>query len=137
MAVLANPKHEHFAQGLAKGLTQIEAYVAAGYEPHDSAAARLSGNVRIQARVTELMERAAVRAEISIASVSENLTRIATKAEALGEASGLAVARGAWMDAAKLNGLVIDKSLTTEVPLETLLDAADASEAGRTEATTH
>jgi hypothetical protein len=110
MAALKNPRHEHFAQELAKGATQVEAYGLAGYNPHDGAAARLCGNVRIQARVAELKERAAVRAEISIASATEALLRIAKKGEDLAEAPGLAVARGAIMDAAKLNGLVVDKS---------------------------
>jgi hypothetical protein len=44
-----------------------------------------------------------------VASVTENLTRIAKMGESLKDASGLAVARAAWMDAAKLNGLVVEK----------------------------
>jgi hypothetical protein len=112
MPALENARHERFAQELAKGKTQLEAYTDAGYRPDDGAANRLSGNVRIQERVAEILEFAATRVEISVASVTENLARIAQKAEDLKEASGLAVARAAWMDAAKLNGLVVDKSET-------------------------
>lgn len=110
MPVLSNPKHERFAQELAKGKTQIEAYTEAGYEPHDSAAARLFGNVRIQARVAEIQERAAVRTEITIAGLTESLMRLASKAEALQDASGFQASRASLMDAAKLNGLVVDKT---------------------------
>lgn len=109
MAALSNPRHERFAQELAKGGSQVEAYGLAGYSPHDSAAARLFGNVRVQARVAELQERAAVRTEITIASITERLLAIATKGEATSDASMLSVARASLMDAAKLNGLVVEK----------------------------
>lgn len=119
MPALSNAKHELFAQGLAKGKTQIEAYAFAGYAPNDANAARLTGNDRIKARVAELLERAATRAEISVASVTDNLLRIAGKAENLGDASGLSAARASWMDAAKLNGLVVDKAdINTGVTVE-------------------
>lgn len=107
---LDNPKHERFAQLLAKGLTATEAYEQAGYAPNDGNAARLKGNDRIAARVAEIQERAAIRAEVTVASITENLLRIAEKAERLSESSGLSVARAAHMDVAKLNGLVIDRT---------------------------
>lgn len=109
MPALENHKHELFAQGLAKGKTQIEAYKEAGYKPDDGAAARLSGKVRIKERVAELQERAAVRTEITVANITERLLKIAEKGETSTEAPLLSVARASLMDAAKLNGLVIDK----------------------------
>ena len=109
MPVLPNAKHERFSQELAKGKSQSEAYETAGYKPDSGAASRLSGNVSIQERVAEIMERGAIRAELSVASVTESLLRIAEKAEKLGEASGYNVAKAAWMDAAKLHGLIVDK----------------------------
>lgn len=118
MPVLANPKHERFAQELAKGETQDAAYVSAGYKSDRGAASRLSANVNIQARVAELLERAAAKTEISVASVTEALLRIASKAEDLADSAGLSVARASHMDAAKLNGLVVDRSqvaLTADV----------------------
>jgi hypothetical protein len=125
---LANAKHERLAQGLAKGKTQIEAYVDAGYKPHDSAAARLCGNVRVQKRVAELLDRAATRTEITVASITERLLNIATKGEASGDAPLLAVARASLMDAAKLNGLVVDKSAVAQTSLEELLDSLPTRE---------
>lgn len=115
MPILANSKWELFAQELAKGKSAAEAYEIAGYKPNDGNCIRLKGNERVIARVSELMSRAAIRTEISIASVTESLLRIAGKAEDLGEASGLNVAKSAWMDAAKVNGLIVDRSETENV----------------------
>jgi hypothetical protein len=107
--VLLNPRHERFAQELAKGKTATEAYGLAGYKPSQPNAARLISNDMVAARIQELLGGAAQRAEITVATVTENLRRLAQKAEALGEAPGYSVARAAWVDAAKINGLVIEK----------------------------
>lgn len=109
MPALSNPKHERFAQALAKGETAIAAYEQAGYAPDRGAASRLSANVSIEARVAELLNRAATRTEITVAGITGRLLKIADKGEKLDGAAGLAVSRAALMDAAKLNGLVIDK----------------------------
>jgi phage terminase small subunit len=53
-APLTNPRHEAFVQALLKGANATQAYASAGYQPHDSAAARLFGNVRIKARLLHL-----------------------------------------------------------------------------------
>jgi hypothetical protein len=107
--VLSNPRHERFAQELAKGKSATEAYGLAGYKPSQPNAARLISNDMVAARVQELLGKAADRAEITVAIVTENLRRLALKAEDLGEAPGYSVARAAWVDAAKLNGLVTEK----------------------------
>ena len=115
MPVLNNPRHETFAQELAKGKTADEAYVIAGYSENRGNCIRMKANESILKRVDELLERSATRAEISIASITESLLRIAEKAESLGEAAGLGVAKGAWMDAAKVNGLVVDRTQNENV----------------------
>lgn len=106
---LKNHRHELFAQELAKGETADAAYVAAGFRPNRGNASTLKTNQNISARVEELLNRAAIRTELTVASVTERLVKIADKAEkeALG-APGLSVARAALMDAAKLNGLVVE-----------------------------
>lgn len=109
MPALSNPKHERFAQALAKGETATAAYVIAGYEDNEGNAGRLNRNEQVQARVAEILERAAKRAEITVAGISERLLMIAEKGEKLAEASGLSVARASLMDVAKLNGLVVDR----------------------------
>lgn len=109
MSVLENPRYELFAQGLAKGQSQDAAYEAAGFKPSRSNASRLSANENIIARVAELKERAAARTEITVAGITERLLNIAAKGEASSDAPLLSVARASLMDAAKLNGLVIEK----------------------------
>jgi len=125
MPVLKNPKHERFAQGLAKGDAADKAYADAGYNPSRSAASRLSTNVNIQARVTELLNRSAERTVLTVASLTERLLKIAEKGEAAADAPLLSVARAALMDAAKLNGLIVEKSLTAQTSVEDLLDQLD------------
>lgn len=80
MPVLDNPKHELFAQALAKGKTQAEAYELAGYKPSEPNASRLTRHDKVQARVAEIQGRAAERAEISKAWVLEKLVENAARA---------------------------------------------------------
>ncbi len=112
MAVLANSRHELFAQGVATGKPAREAYIAAGYSPNgaDGAASKLQSIAKVFARINELKSEAAKGAVLTIEGLTADLLRIAGKAEQLAEASGLSVARASIMDAAKLNGLVVDKS---------------------------
>ena len=110
MPALSNPKHERFAQALAKGKSQAEAYADAGYKPSEPNASRLRSNDKVQERVAEILDRAATRAEITVASITDRLLAIAAKAEKSREAPMLQAARASLMDAAKLNGLVVDKS---------------------------
>lgn len=109
MPALKNPKHERFAQELAKGKSQIEAYEAAGYRPNPSAASRLSDDVNICERVAEITERGAIRAEITVASLLEELEE--ARMAALGaETPQSSAAVSASMSKAKLLGLVVDKA---------------------------
>lgn len=126
---LKNPKHERFAQELAKGKGQAEAYAAAGYRGDRPHASRLATNGNISARVDELLSRAAKRTEITVASITERLIGIAEKGEALTDASGLSVARASLMDAAKLNGLVIDRTQRelSEEQMKAVLDTIAAN----------
>jgi hypothetical protein len=112
MPVLTNPKWELFAQELAKGKTQTEAYELAGYKGDRTTASRLATNANVIARVNELLQRAANRVEISISSLTERLIRISDKSEAIAEPAGYSVARQAAMDVAKLHGLIIEKKET-------------------------
>lgn len=55
MPILKNPKHERFAQALADGKSQIEAYAAAGYARNRGNAATLKRRESISRRVNELL----------------------------------------------------------------------------------
>lgn len=109
MPALENPRHERFAQELAKGKTQAEAYQIAGYAPSEPNASRLTSNEKVQARVAEIQERGAIRAEVTVSTLLEELeaARIAALAAATPQSSA---AVAASLGKAKLLGLITDKS---------------------------
>lgn len=107
MPLLDNPRHEIFAQELAKGTTATEAYVRAGYRESRPAASRLSTNVNIKGRVAELQAVTSERAEITI----ESLIREADEIQRLAMASGqYSAANAALISKAKLTGRWIERS---------------------------
>lgn len=103
---LKNARQEKFAQELAKGKSQVDAYTAAGYRPDDGAAARLSGNVRVAARVAELQARAAEKAVVTAADIVRQLDEDREFAKACGSA---AAAVSASMGKAKVLGLIKER----------------------------
>jgi len=113
MPALDNPRHERFAQELAKGKTADEAYQEAGYAANRGNASTLKSNQSVEARVAEIQERAATRAEISVADITRRLLAIAKKCEETDQAPMLAVGRAALMDALKANGMIVEKGELT------------------------
>lgn len=107
MPALENPKHERFAQELAKGKTATEAYVLAGYRDNDGNAATLKGNQRIAERVAEIQERGAIRAEITVASLLDEAAEIQASALASGQHSAAVAALTAK---AKIAGLWVERT---------------------------
>jgi hypothetical protein len=107
---LKNARHEKYAQELAKGSSQVDAYAAAGFAPNRTCASRLQTNANIRARVEELKSKAAERTIVTVEGITERLLNIAKKGEGATDAPLLSVGRAALMDAAKLNGLIIDRS---------------------------
>jgi phage terminase small subunit len=112
MPALDNTRHELFAQGVASGKTQVQAYIDAGYESlnAEANAFRLMDNDGIYNRIEELKERSARAVVLTLAKATTDLLRLAEKGERLNDAPGFSVAKSAIMDACKLNGLVIDRS---------------------------
>lgn len=110
MAPLKNPKHERFAQELAKGKTQAEAYELAGYKPSEPNASRLTSNDKVAARVAELLNRGAAKAVITLESHLQELAELrdlAKKAGQFSAATTAEVARG------KASGVHVEKSEQT------------------------
>src|SRR5262249_28661187 len=56
MPALKNPRHEAFAQTLARGMSASAAYVEAGYKANRHNAAALAREKHIRTRVAELQE---------------------------------------------------------------------------------
>jgi hypothetical protein len=109
MPPLDNPRWERFAQELAKGQSQTGAYLAAGYRGDKSpatAASRLSTNVKVAARLRELQERTAAKAEVTRDSILAELEEARVMAKKNGQP---AAAVSASMGKAKLVGLVVDR----------------------------
>lgn len=76
MPALKNPKHELYAQLVAKGTPSAKAYVEVGYKFNEGNASRLKSNEKVKARIKELVESGADRAEISIERVLRELGRV-------------------------------------------------------------
>jgi hypothetical protein len=79
MPILANTKHELFAQSLAKGLSADAAYQAAGCKPNRGNVIRLKANESIVKRVAEIQGKAAEKVgltrEFVVDRLMQNLER--------------------------------------------------------------
>jgi len=92
-------------------------------------ASELMTNGAITGRIEVLRGKVEAKALLTIERLTNDLLRIAKKGEDLAEAPGLSVARASLMDAAKLNGLVVDKkdhssSDGTMTPSRIVIEAA-------------
>jgi len=56
MPILKNAKHERFAQGIADGKTQRQAYIDAGYADNEGSASRLVKSSQVAARIAGLLD---------------------------------------------------------------------------------
>lgn len=116
MVPLQNHRHEMFAQELAKGSSQSEAYLAAGYRGNRTAASRLSTNVNVQDRVAYLQQEAADQLVLTIGRLTKELEEARKLAISSKNASA---AVSATMAKARLNGLLMQPSeLAVSPPLE-------------------
>lgn len=110
MPALKNPRHEIFAQALAKGRSVTEAYALAGYQVNSKTAAeagsRLSRTVKVAARLSELQERTAKHIAVTVESLSAELDEARKKALESGQISA---AVSATMGKAKLHGKLIER----------------------------
>ena len=107
MPALDNPRHERFAQQLAKGKSATEAYTDAGYKGDRTAASRLSTNANVQARLAELLSKAAERAVVTVEDIAKQLDEDRVFARENGAA---AAAVSATLGKAKVLGLIVEKS---------------------------
>lgn len=105
MPVLPNPRHESFAQALAKGKTADEAYALAGYKPNRGNATRLKANESVVARVSELQQKVAKKVEVTVESLAIELEE--ARSLALVEKQTSAAVQ-ATMGKAKLFGLGVE-----------------------------
>jgi hypothetical protein len=118
MPVLKNPRHEAFAQALARGMSAAAAYAEVGYRPHRHNAATLARKKHISVRVAELQEEqlaihqhataeAAANAKVTIESLIAEAE--AARMKAMSEKGGAAAAVTALTAKAKLAGMWREK----------------------------
>ena len=106
MGILTNPRHELFAQELAKGKSATEAYTLAGYKPCRQNAARLTTNDDIRARLAEIQAQAATKSEVTVQSLLDELEHARARADSLDQ---LGAAVKAISEKAKISGLLTTK----------------------------
>lgn len=107
MPALSNARHERFAVELAKGASQSDAYAAAGYEPSEANASRLTRNDKVRTRVAEIQARGAIRAEVTLQSLIEEAEAARVLAMEIGQP---AAAVGAIKEKGVLAGVRVEKS---------------------------
>lgn len=112
MPVLSNPRHERFAQAIARGKTQHDAYSAAGFEPNQKAkdvrsnAGKLARKPQVAERIAELQGKQAQRIGITVdALVAEldDMLKLAKRVKHPAAGVGAILAKG------KLLGLIVDR----------------------------
>ena len=113
MPVLKNPRHERFAQGIAKGKSHFDAYAYAGFATSTdkdgtrSNAGKVAKRPEVEARVTELQAKQAKRIGITVDDlVSELQDMLALAKRVKHPAAGV----GAILAKGKLLGLVVDRA---------------------------
>tara|TARA_Y100001951_G_scaffold104212_1_gene115169 strand:+ start:3269 stop:3685 length:417 start_codon:yes stop_codon:yes gene_type:complete len=114
-------KQEAFAREYVIDGNATQAAIRAGYSPKTahSSGPRLLENVEVRALIERTRAACAERVELTVASVSTKLLALAEKAEGMGGHAALNTSRQCLMDAAKLNGLVVDSSeIVTRSPEE-------------------
>jgi hypothetical protein len=118
MPALKNPRHEAFAQALARGLSASAAYVETGYKANRHNAAALAREEHIKTRVTELQEeQLAIHQQATAAAAANKQVTIesliaeaeAARAKAMSEKGGAAAAVSALTAKAKLAGMWREK----------------------------
>lgn len=106
------PKQQRFAEEYAIDHNATQAAIRAGYSEASAYAqgSRLLKNAEVREHLNGIQSAVTARTELTVAGITERLLTIANKSESMNSAPGMNVARQAMMDAAKLNGLVVESS---------------------------
>lgn len=117
VTVLANQRHELFAQAIAKGFSGRAAYDASGFKcksgaVSDVCASQLLRRPKVAARIAELKSRAADGAMISRQKTLEEMAKIGY-APLGDEHVKTADKRAALFDIAKMEGWIVEKTENT------------------------
>ena len=111
MSPLENPRHELFAQEIAKGRSQQDAYVNAGYgnkiqSSTYASASRLIRNVKIATRIRQLQAETVKSTEATLSSLIAEAEQARALAETKGQPSAMV---SATTLKAKLTGHLVER----------------------------
>lgn len=127
MPKLANERYEKFARGIAQGESQSSAYTAAGFKSTgkaaEAAASRLLSSAKsgalIAARVDELRDALAVRADVTQDSLLDELDAAVELARAVENPAAMV---SAILGKAKITGHIVAERKNQRSPLEEASD---------------
>ena len=111
--LLRNSRHERFCQEIAQGAAACRAYELAGYTPGPAAAKnahRLMKNEGVMQRIQALQQAAAIQTGETIATITAELNEALRMARQQQRPKDMVTAS---MAKAKINGLIVDKQVTT------------------------
>ena len=115
MGILANPRHERFAQALFEGGTADAAYLKAGFKANRGNASRLKANENILARLAELQAAAAKASEVTVQSLLGELETARVRAD---NAEQFSASVRAIEAKARVSGLLTQRIEVTNVTEE-------------------
>ena len=112
MPILKNSRHELFAQEIAKGRTQREAYRTAGYVTKsdgaaDASASRLLSNAKVANCIRDLQAEAAKSTKVTLDSLIAEAEQARELAETKGQPSAMV---SATTLKAKLTGFLVERT---------------------------
>lgn len=122
MAALKNPKHEAFAQELAKDLAPRAAYAAVGYAS-GWRAGPLAESEEVKERVAEILDHKAWGGSRDLGGLIDELRDAFRAAVSLGSAAGMVAARGLATEAARLKQMLPREEETNFARRPTLSEA--------------
>lgn len=109
MPPLSNPRHERYAQELAKGKSKVEAYEEAGYSRDRGNAVRLTANDSVQKRLAELFDATIPDINYDRKAINNIYTGLLIEAK---KKQNLVLAKGLADSIARVNGLIITRHET-------------------------
>jgi hypothetical protein len=112
MGVLANPRHEKFAQAIAAGKPASRAYEEAGYRNNDGNSGRLNRNEQVKQRIAELQRETAMINKITRDDI---IAMILEDRESAHAAKQFAAAGAATERLAKMLGYWVDRQEVKQV----------------------
>jgi len=107
-------RQRRFVEEYQIDLNATQAAMRAGYSPKGARVrgSELLANRNVRATIDAMRAARSERMELTVASITSDLLRLANSAKAMATPSSFSVARQSLMDVAKLNGLVVETSVT-------------------------